>query len=66
MRTSEVIKALRQAADIIECESDVIEGFHSYAHAHGCTPGRNVFEFLLEDAKRLRSQTVAPGPQEGR
>lgn len=47
-------KILRAIANILDWEKEVIVDVHRYAHEFGCTPGGNVFEFLLRDALRLR------------
>jgi hypothetical protein len=59
MKTTEVIAALRQAANVIEAEQDVIDGTHEYAQKYGGSPGGNVFRFLLEDATRMRIEIAA-------
>jgi hypothetical protein len=46
--------ALNQAARYVRWEREIIEQFHSYAHEYGCSPGRNVFQFVLDDARRMR------------
>jgi hypothetical protein len=50
----ELRSALRQLDKFLSWERDVIEQFHSYAREYGCQPGGNVFQFVLDDARKMR------------
>ena len=50
----QLIVAHQEVLKWLEWERDSIERFHAYAQMFGCAPGRNVYEFVLEDALRHR------------
>jgi hypothetical protein len=53
----EMAEVLKQAAQWAEWESAVLDDLHRYAQRFGCQPGRNIFDFVLRDALRMRGLT---------
>lgn len=53
--TSDVISALRQAADVLEGEIAVIDGYQEYCHEFCSHPGANIFDLVIRDAIKMRS-----------
>lgn len=51
-------KVLRQASQLVQWESEVLDDFHAYSHMFGGEPGSNVFEHVLVDALRHRGLTL--------
>ena len=50
--------ALRQSAQWIDWEIELMDDFHAYAQTFGGSPGCNVFEFALRDALRVQGTTL--------
>jgi len=58
MNLAQLRDALREMADVIEYEREVMEDFHAYSQRFGFTAGSNVFQNALEDALRHRGLTL--------